>query len=189
MIDRRRTLTCVLLLTAACTAIVRAQDKPADANATPTTPLRLQVVVSRYQGDKKISSLPYLLSTNAGVPATLRMGMMVPVTSTSYTPIASGGAGVNPLTSFQYKDVGTNIDCTTAALGDGRFRVALTIEDSSVYPEDQALSTSTDRPSFRSFRAANSLVLKDGQTSELTTAVDKVTGVVTKVDVTLTVVK
>jgi hypothetical protein len=32
-------------------------------------------------------------------------------------------------------------------------------------------------------------VLKDGQTIPFTTAIDKVTGIVTKVDVTLTVVK
>ena len=44
-------------------------------------------------------------------------------------------------------------------------------------------------PALRSFRFTNSLVLKDGQTAQFTTAVDKVTGVVTKVDVTLTVVK
>jgi hypothetical protein len=189
VIQQRPTLVCVLLLAAAFTGVVNAQDKPADQNAAATTPLKLQVVISRYQGEKKISSLPYVLSTNAGVPATLRMGVMVPVASTSYTPVATGGANVNPLTAYQYKDVGTNIDCTTAALDDGRFRVVLTIEDSAVYPEDQAPVNSSDRPSFRSFRAANSLVLKDGQTSQLTTAVDKVTGIVTKVDVTLNVVR
>jgi hypothetical protein len=32
-------------------------------------------------------------------------------------------------------------------------------------------------------------VLKDGQTAQFTTAVDKITGIVTKVDVTLTIVK
>jgi hypothetical protein len=189
VIEYRRAVACVLLLVGAVTTGVRAQDKPVDANATPTTPLKLQIVISRYEGEKKISSLPYVLSTNVGNPATLRMGTMVPVVATSYTPIAAGGASVNPLTSYQYRDVGTNIDCSTAALSDGRFRVVLTIEDSSVYPEGQAPSINTDRPSFRSFRAANSLVLKDGQTSQLTTAVDKVTGIVTKVDVTLNVVK
>lgn len=146
-------------------------------------------MISRYDREKKISRLPYLISTNAGVPASLRMGTRVPVTETSYTPLSAGEAAINPLTSYQYRDVGTNIDCTTAALADGRFRVALTVEDSSVYPEDQKASSSNDRPSFRSFRVANSLVLKDGQTSELTTAVDKVNGIVTKVDVTLNVVK
>lgn len=188
MITHRHLLAPSLMLLA-IGAPVYAQEKPAAQNEAPTTPLKLQIVISRYDGDKKISSLPYLISTNVGGPATLRVGTMVPVVSTSYTPIATGGAGVNPLTSYQYRDVGTNIDCTTNALGDGRFRVALTIEDSSVYPEGQAAPSATDRPAFRSFRAANSLVLKDGQTSQLTTAVDKLTGIVTKVDVTLNVVK
>ena len=155
-----------------------------------STPLRVQVVISRYDGEKKISSLPYLLSVNAGRTATIRMGTRVPVMSTSWTPIATGGAGVNPLTSYQYQDVGTNIDCATAALPDGHFRLEINIEDSSLYPEDQARQpTTSDRPLIRSFRAGNSMVLKDGQTAQFTTAVDKLTGTVTKVDVTLNVVK
>ena len=185
----RHVSTIVFALSVAASAgIARAQDKTPDLAAhTPTIPLRVQVVISRYEGEKKISSLPYLLSVNAGRNASLRMGTMVPVASTSYTPIASGGAGVNPLTAYQYKDVGTNIDCGTAALDDGRFRVELSIEDSSL--DEPSRAAGSDRPSLRSFRATNSLVLKDGQTAQFTTAVDKVTGVVTKVDVLLTVVK
>ena len=177
----------VLAMIAAATGILRAQDKKPEA-ATIPVPLKVQVVIARYENDKKISSMPYMLSTNAGRPANLRMGTRVPVVSTSYTPIASGGAGVNPLTAYQYQDVGTNIDCNTLALDDGRFRVELAIEDSAVDPDAQPRAATGDRPSFRSFRANNSLVLKDGQTSALTTAVDKLTGIVTKVDVTLTVV-
>jgi hypothetical protein len=185
-----RTLACASLLTAACAAPALAQDKPAESSSTPApVPLKLQVVISRFEGEKKISSMPYMLSVNAGRGGSLRMGTRVPIVSTSFTPIATGGAGVNPLTSYQYTDIGTNIDCGTAVLNDGRFRVDLTIEDSSVYPEDQVRTANTDRPSFRSFRATNSMVLKDGQTTQFTTAVDKVTGIVTKVDVTLTVVK
>ena len=82
---------------------------------------------------------------------------------------------------------GTNIDCGTGALDDGRFRLELSIEDS--YVAEQSRVTDGELPSFRSFRATNSLVLKDGQTAQFTTAVDKVTGFVTKVDVLLTVVK
>ena len=183
----RRSGCVIALLTVS--AAVGAQDKAGDRNSLPAVPLRVQVTIARYQGDRKVSSLPYVLSTNAGDKATLRMGTMVPVAATSYTPIAQGGAGVNPLTSYQYRDVGTNIDCATAALGDGRYRLMLTIEDSSVYPEDQAPAASGDRPSFRSFRASDSVVLKDGETSQFTTAVDKVTGIATKVDVTLNVIK
>ena len=43
--------------------------KPEEAKATPAAkgdiaPLRLQLTISRYQGDKKISSLPYSLSVS-----------------------------------------------------------------------------------------------------------------------------
>jgi type II secretory pathway component GspD/PulD (secretin) len=183
-------LACAVALAAASTVFVGAQGQGADAAGTsPTVPLKVQVVIARYEGEKKISSMPYTLSVNAGRAANLRMGTMVPVVSTSYTPLAPGGAGVNPLTSYNYKDVGTSIDCTTATLDDGRFRMELTVEDSSVYPEDQKRPPGVNAPSFQSFRASNSLVLKDGQTSQFTTAIDKVTGVVTKIDVTLTVVK
>jgi hypothetical protein len=196
VITHLQKLSAVLVIVVASAGIGSAQDKSTSASAkaastaptaaAPTVPLRIQVVISRYEGDKKISSLPYVLSVTAGRTATLRMGTKVPVESTSYTPIATGGAGVNPLTSYTYSDVGTNIDCGTTALDDGRFKLELTVEDSSV--EDQARGA-IDRPSFRSFRGQNSLVLKDGQTAQFTTAVDKVSGVVTKVDVLLTVVK
>jgi Bacterial type II and III secretion system protein len=176
------------LLLAGAAATAHAQDKSDAPAARPTVPLKLQVVISRYQGEKKISSMPYMLSVNAGRLANLRMGTRVPVTATSYTPVATGGAGVNPLTSFQYLDVGTNIDCNTSAVENGRFRVDLTIEDSSLFPDDQ-LRSGTDRPSLRSFRATNSMLLGDGQTAQFTTATDKASGEVTKVDVTLTVLK
>jgi hypothetical protein len=161
-----------------------AQDKNADSTAkTPTVPLKVQVNISRYEGDKKISVAPYTLSVNAGRTASLRMGSKVPVTSSS---LVAAGEGKRT-ESYQYTDVGTSIDCLTGALDDGRFRVEVIIDDSSV--EEQSRATSGDRPSFRSFRASNSLVLKDGQTAQFTSAVDKTTGVVTKVDVSLTVVK
>jgi type II secretory pathway component GspD/PulD (secretin) len=169
-------------------ASVAAQDKPSDAAAnTATVPLKVQVVIARFDGDKKVSSFPYTLSVNAGRNASLRMGTRVPIMTTTYTPIAAGGPSVNPLSSFQYQDVGTNIDCLTGTLSDGRFRLELGIEDSAV--EDAARSGTADHPSFRAFRVSNSLVLRDGQTAQFTSAVDKITGVVTRVEVTLTVVK
>ena len=75
---------------------------------------------------------------------------------------------------------------------DGRFQVEITIDDSSVYGEGTAAVNSAPpagNPSFRSFRASDSLVLKDGQTAQFTTATDKVSGEIVRVDVTLTVVK
>jgi hypothetical protein len=176
----------VVACIAAAGTAPRADDKP-------VVPLRVQIVIARYQGDKKVSNLPYTLVVNANLSKTsLRLGSQVPVAATSYTPIASGGAGVNPLTSYQYKDVGINIDCTAGTLDDGRYKLDLAIEDSSVYGEDQ-IPASASKPggaaSFRRFSSVNTVVLKDGQTSQLTVATGKLNGEVTRVDVTLNVLK
>jgi hypothetical protein len=67
-------------------------------------------------------------------------------------------------------------------------RRIVSIDDSSVYPDDTA-GSAKGNPSFRSFRASNSMVLKNGETGQFTSATDKVTGETVRVDVTLTVVK
>ncbi len=202
-------LTVVLAL--ACGTVARTQDpstnQPSKATAAasvdrPLVPLKIQIVISRYQGNKKISSLPYALSVTANdgrfergqyLPNTverLRIGAQVPVPMMP-TPVIDGqkmptGGPV------QYKDVGTNIDCYAAVTEDGRFKSYLTIEDTSVYPEGQTTQGAprlNDVPTFRSFRSSNVVVLKDGQSTEFAAATDKISGEVVKVDVTLTVVK
>lgn len=194
-----QTLAIVFAL-AASSAAAAAQDKPAAAapKAAPAAiiPLKVQVVVSRFQREKKVSSLPYMLSVNAGSKATLRMGAQVPIpTITAPASVIKGPDGISlpAVVPFTYRDVGTNIDCTVERpTDDGRFQIELTLDDSSVYGEGLAPGTNAPpagNPSFRSFRASDSLMLKDGQTAQFTTATDKVSGDVIKVDVTLTVVK
>jgi hypothetical protein len=173
-------------------APARAQEK-ADKPSGVVVPLRMQVVVARYQGEKKISSMPYTLSVNAtvaGASANLRMGAKVPVAMAGLMQAPAADAKPGGPVTFNYQDVGTNIDCFAAALDDGRFRVQITVDDSSVYPpESGQAGGSSGRPSFRSFRASNSMVLKDSQTGQVTAATDKVTGETTRIEVTLTVVK
>ena len=190
-----QTIALVFAFALASSVIVRSQEKPAPpAAAKPAPaaamPLKVQVVVSRFQGEKKLSSLPYSLSVNAGSRGTLRMGAKVPVMMITAKSPVEGVPMVGPI---QYQDVGTSIDCyVSTPQDDGRFKLEITIEDSSVYGD---MPTTTDNkpaagnPSFRSFRASDSMVLRDGQTSQFTTATDKVSGEIVKVDVTLTVVK
>ena len=162
------------------------------ADEKPITPVKVTIVLSRYQGEKKVSSLPYTMVVNANGPkASLRMGSSVPIPSTSFAPIREpGGAAASPVTSYQYRDVGINIDCTAASLDDGRFRFELSIDDSSVYGDDSpATKMVQGAPSFRSFRLVEQVVLKDGQSREFIAATDKVNGEVTKVEVSLAVVK
>jgi Flp pilus assembly secretin CpaC len=88
-----------------------------------------------------------------------------------------------------YKDVGTSIDCSAQTLDDGRFRLDMSLEDSSLDADDQKTQKELP-PRFRSFRLSNeTVVLRDGQTTQLTTATEKSSGETTKVDVTLNVVK
>jgi len=190
-----QTIALVFAFALASSVIVRSQEKPAaPAAAKPAPaaamPLKVQIVVSRFQGEKKLSSLPYSLSVNAGSRATLRMGAKVPVMMITAKSPVEGVPMVGPI---QYQDVGTSIDCyVSTPQDDGRFKLEITIDDSSVYGDTP---TTTDNkpaagnPSFRSFRASDSMVLRDGQTSQFTTATDKVSGEIVKVDVTLTVVK
>jgi Bacterial type II and III secretion system protein len=152
---------------------------------TERTPLTVQVVISRFQGEKKVSSMPYAMAVNAnGKRAVLRMTVQVPMQIA--TPSAEGKPAV---TSVNYRDVGTAIDCVASSLNDGRYSVELTVEDSSVYSDQPGATRSADYPSFRSFRSTNDLVLRDGQSAQLTMATDKVTGEVTRLDVSLTVGK
>jgi type II secretory pathway component GspD/PulD (secretin) len=186
-------LAFVLAFALASTTLVFAQDKDKEKPTPPVakppsavnaTPLKVQVVIARYQGEKKISSMPYMLTMNANNHANLRMGTRIPVTMA-----AVAAKEAPPPAPIQYQDVGTNIDCVTTALDDGRFLLLVSLEDSSIYPDDAPAPSSRGNPSFRSFRASNSMVLKNGETGQFTTATDKVTGETVRVDVTLTVLK
>jgi hypothetical protein len=180
-----RVLAAILIASAAASAV---HAQAADAVVS----LKVQVVISKYQGEKKTSSMPYLLSLNAGPTpgvaqgnAQLRMGTKVPIITTPAETPASDAAGKPK--AVQYQDIGTNIDCTATTLDGGRFRVLVTVDDSSLYTDGQ--SHNTQNPTVRAFRAMNSMILKDGETAQFTAAVDKVSGEVTKLDITLTVVK
>jgi hypothetical protein len=93
--------------------------------------------------------------------------------------------------------VGTTISCIATPAPAGQFKLELVVGDSSVYDDTakpptgpQPLSPAANPlPALRSFSSSNTLTLKDGQSSQFTTATDRITGEVTKADVTLTVAK
>lgn len=176
------------------TAAKEAQQRDAEALKRAEArarliPLSIDVVVSRYQGEKKISSLPYVLAVNTndntlGGVCQLRMGAQVPV------PTGSNGKD-GPVQSFTYRDIGTNIDCSARTVEEGVFQLRLNIEDTSVYTnvQDRATPTVGEMPVFRTFRSTNTLVLRDGQTRDFTAAADRVNGEVIRIAVTLRVAK
>jgi len=173
--------TMVALLGLSLLSIPAGAQEKAEPTPTPTRknpiPIKVQVVFARYAGEKKISNLPYALSLGApGRPARLRMGIEVPV---------SVGKGTGTL---QYKNVGANLDCSAEPLEDGRYRLELTVEQSSIYaPEGD--KTNSDSPLFRSFNASFTEFLRDGQSASHVLAADPLSGELLKLDVTFAVLK
>jgi hypothetical protein len=167
------------------------QDKPA---LPPALPSKVEVVISRYQGEKKIASQPYVLTPTAdprGGYASLRIGIDVPIGTTTTTRPPEGGREGVTTTQPKYQNVGTNIDCRVANLGEGRFSVNVSVIDSSIFsPEPGSTATKLgDTSAFRTFQASNTLTMRDGQTMLLTTATDKVSGELLKIEVTFSLIK
>ena len=176
----------------------KAQDKPPTEAAKAQSPrqdgtqLKVQIVFSEYEGEKKIKSLPYTLLVLAGNDrdfnwSKIRMGDRMPVAT------GKDGGGVQ----FQYLDIGTNIDCRAFAATDGRFRLYMNLERSWVQSDTQ-LATAKEpssieiefhQPTLRQFRSELNLALRDGQTIETNFATDPVSGKIIKLEITMNVMK
>jgi len=163
--------------------------KPA-ATEKAITPLRVQVVFTEFDGDKKIGSLPYTFLVNAddrGSQAAVRMTFHVPVATSS--DAGAKHVGQYPLT--------TNLDGRAEKTDDGRFLLRLTLEKSSIYlaganqkPASLGGSeVSANDPVQQEFRTNVNLLVRDGQTIQSTVATDPVSGHVLKIDVTVNVIK
>ena len=167
--------------------------QPARKSPTPI-PLKVTVLLSRYNGEKRLSSMPYLIGVMAtdrsyGPPqkTTLRMGVDVPVVQTVF-----GGESKTPSSSYNYRAVGTNIDCTATfdESVPNVFQLSLTVTDSSLGLDGEKRSGLVpDVPSFRNFNSSFTALLRDGQTMQYTSATDPVSGEVMKIDVTAAVMK
>jgi hypothetical protein len=175
-----------------------------DTKADRTTPrpehavgatLRVQLVISRYQGERKTGSLPYTFTVAAGGEwVRMRMGIETPVPVTSTRASTKGPAGEGsppPTMGFEYRNVGTNIDCRAVEVGDGRYSLGMRVQNSSalagVATAGQASFPGV--PLFRQFDATIEPVLSDGQSIQTIASTDPVTGEVVKVDVTMNVVR
>ena len=159
-------------------------------------PLNIQVTISRYAGDEVVSSLPYMLSVTADEqPRESRLNMGADIPIVSIAPVM--GADGKPLPGmstgggpFEYRAVGVIIECIVTRVAEDRYQVRINFEESSVYGDEQPRVQNfrpTGIPVLRSYQSSNSLLLRDGQTTQYTAATDRLTGETVRIDVTLTV--
>jgi general secretion pathway protein D len=102
------------------------------------------------------------LRVSEGETAQARFGDQVPVPVTTFTAIATGGIAQQPITSFEYKNVGVNIDITPRAHHDDEVSLALKLEISAV-----GAAGYQGLPTFNSRTVNSTIRLRDGETNIL----------------------
>jgi hypothetical protein len=190
----RRSLVLVTLATVVAASPVALVAGPGlqDAQSRPAPkvviPAKVDVVIQRYQGDKRVASLPYSLTVSingqgSAMRTSLRMGVDVPIGTTTTT--REGVTTTQP----SYRNVGTNVDCSATSRDDGRFDLYVNVSDSAISSVGSTGRVSGEPLAFRTFTTSNSLALRDGQPMQFTAATDPVTGDVIRIEVTLTTIK
>ena len=187
-----------LLLIGALSPVLMAQDKPKSDDKTKvetqSTPIKVQIVFTEYDGDKKAKSLPYVMYMNAPNGTDFKPGW-VKFRIGSRIPVYVGK------NEMQYVDVGTNVDARSFYAGDGHVALQVTLErawvegDVSV-PVTKADGSSSDsasghfpEPIIRGFKSELDMKLREGQPVESTVATDPISGKLEKVEISYTVVK
>jgi general secretion pathway protein D len=102
------------------------------------------------------------LRVSGGQTAQARFGDQVPVPVTIFASIATGGIAQQPITSYEYKNVGVNIDITPRVHHDGDVTLELKLDISAVGPAGfQGL------PTFNTREVTSTIRLADGETNLL----------------------
>lgn len=133
------------------------------------------------------SRLPYSLLVAVGGQATrLRVDVNVPYGTS--TRVLDGGI---KSTERQYHPTGTSIDCGATRLPDGRYRLQLSVSDTSIVSSERvdAAAGASTGVAFRTLSVTNTLYVRDGQTLPFSVGTDRITGETLRADVTLTVLK
>ncbi len=112
----------------------------------------------------KTVAKPQLRGTE-GQKVTLNLGEEVPVPSTTFTPLAQGGAAANPLTSFTYRPIGVIVEMTPRVTYEGEIMLDLVLENSA-RGQDSTIAGQT-LPAFASRKVTTRLRLRDGESNLL----------------------
>jgi hypothetical protein len=100
-----------------------------------------------------------------GTKLTFKVGDQIPVISTSYLPIAGGGAGTNPLSSYNYKDVGVTVEITPRVTLEGEILLDVNIINNSRGSDVNIGGVNI--PSFGNREVNTRLRLRDGESNLL----------------------
>ena len=156
----------------------------------PGIPVKVLIVFSEYNGEKKISSMPYsfiaITDEKMGgyYSTSLRTGVRIPVETDGKDQKST------------YMDVGSNIDCGVRTTDDDHYHVYLIFERSALYPageaqDDKLLNSrpAGQPPLVRQFKASEQILLTNGQTSDSVVSTDPLNGHALHISITINVLK
>lgn len=152
----------------------------ASASTGTNTTMNLRTLRNLTQSDVLLANLPSLyyrllktdtstrtlanpqLRTSEGLPAQARFGERIPVPVTTFAPIATGGTAQQPITSFNYENIGVNIDITPRTHHDDDVTLALKIAVQSISGTGFG-----GLPTFGNREISTVIRLRDGETNML----------------------
>ena len=115
----------------------------------------------KRDSDTRTLANPHLRTTE-GQSAQARFGERVPVPVTTFAPIAAGGIQQQPITSFNYENIGVNIDITPFTHHNDDVSLDLVIEVSSISGTGFG-----GLPTFGNRSITTTIRLHDGETNIL----------------------
>jgi general secretion pathway protein D len=102
------------------------------------------------------------LRTQVGMAAQAQFGERVPLPVTTFSPIATGGVNQQPITSFNYENIGVNIDITPRTHMNNDVTLALAISVTSISGTGFG-----GLPTFGNRLIKTTIRLRDGETNML----------------------
>jgi general secretion pathway protein D len=102
------------------------------------------------------------LRTSEGTAAQARFGDRVPVPVTTFAPIATGGTPQQPIVSYNYENIGVNIDITPRMHHDDDVSLALTVSVTNISGTGY-----NGLPTFGNREIKTVIRLRDGETNML----------------------
>ncbi len=150
------------------------------ASPADQQPLTLRALRNLTQADMLLTGLPSLyyrllksdnntrtlanpqLRTSEGMAAQARFGERIPVPVTTFSPLATGGAPQQPITSFNYENIGVNIDITPRTHHDDEVTLALRVAVQSISGTGFG-----GLPTFGNREINTVIRLRDGETNML----------------------
>jgi hypothetical protein len=126
---------CLPLISNSASAQQEKTKEPATTEQKPVAAYRIEFNVREIEDGKRLNSRNYMMMAEDDLWARIRVGNKVPVQTVGQ--------------SYEYHDVGMNIDCRPRERGDSVL-LLIQVEFSSVVPKTQA--GSTPNPVFRTER-------------------------------------